>query len=239
MSETSVKLQDLDFNGDGETLFVDKPLDWSSFDVVRYLKKRYDIRKIGHAGTLDPNATGLLIICTGRKTKALQSYVGLEKEYTGVMELGVRTDTFDSEGVVVERKTLDDVTDQRIRDVQSLFIGRQLQVPPMFSAAKFKGKPLYKLARRGRTVEREAREIEIAEFEILDISLPMITFRVVCSKGTYIRALVEDFGITLGCGATLRELRRTRIGTYHVSKAVSIAGVRGDPEAMLEGIERQ
>ncbi len=165
--------------------------------------------------------------------------MNLEKEYLGVMELGVRTDSFDSEGKIVEERSYDGVTNEQIRAARAQFVGKLRQVPPMYSAAKFGGKPLYKLARKGRTVERDAREIEVSQFEILDINLPMIGFRVVCSKGTYIRALVEDFGIALGCGATLRELRRTRIGSHHVSNAVSIGSLRGDPETMLEGIERQ
>jgi len=239
MSTQYQQLDGLDFDGVGETLLVDKPLDWSSFDVIRYIKKKYNIKKIGHAGTLDPKATGLLIICTGKKTKAVNSYVGLEKEYRGVMELGIRTDSFDSEGKVVERRPYDCVTEQQIWDVQPQFVGKIMQIPPMYSAVKFRGKPLYKLARKGRTVERQSKEIEVSQFEIVGINKPMIEFRVVCSKGTYIRALVEDFGLALGCGATLRGLRRTRIGHHDVADAVSIANLRMDERAMVHGIERQ
>lgn len=211
-----------DFNGAGEMLLVDKPLDWTSFHVVKKVRFLFQASKVGHAGTLDPKATGLLIVCTGKKTKTFDQFVGLEKEYIGTFELGIRTPSYDTETEIIERKDFSGVTLDQLKEAASRFVGKQLQKPPMYSAAKYNGKPLYKFARKGRTVERQAKEIEITQFEIVSFALPMVEFRVVCSKGTYIRSLVDDLGQVLNCGAVLKSLRRTRIGGFHVNDALSI-----------------
>jgi tRNA pseudouridine55 synthase len=211
-----------DFSGAGEMLLIDKPLDWTSFRVVRRVRTLFNAAKAGHAGTLDPRATGLMIVCTGKQTKKMNQYVDLDKEYVGTFELGVRTASHDSETPILEQRDFSAVTLNSIRSVAEGFVGRQLQRPPMYSAAKHHGKPLYAYARKGRTVEREPKEIEIQEFEISSFAPPFVEFRVVCSKGTYVRTLVDDVGAALGCGATLRSLRRTRIGPFHVKDALSI-----------------
>jgi tRNA pseudouridine55 synthase len=207
---------------EGSVLFIDKPLDWTSFDVVKKVRATIHERKVGHAGTLDPKATGLLIICTGKMTKSIEQFVGFEKEYTGFFELGVRTPSFDSETEVSERSDFSSISPERIKELAREFIGAQIQTPPMYSALKYGGKHLYDFARAGKTVKREGREIVISEFDVDVLRFPFIDFRVVCSKGTYIRSLADEFGQRLGCGAALRSLRRTRIGTYLVRDAWSI-----------------
>jgi tRNA pseudouridine55 synthase len=208
--------------GEGTMLLIDKPLDWTSFDVVHRVRSLLKGAKVGHAGTLDPKATGLLIVCTGRRTKTMNQFVDLEKEYVGAFELGVRTASHDSETDALERRDPSAVTLEALRSVAARFVGKQLQRPPMYSAVKHQGKPLYIYARKGRTVQKEPREVEILQFEIRSFAPPMAEFRVVCSKGTYVRSLVDDVGAALGCGATLRSLRRTRIGPYRVEDALSI-----------------
>ena len=220
MNEENVQVYD--FSGEGEILFIDKPLDWTSFDVIKKVRVLFDVRKVGHAGTLDPKATGLLIVCSGKKTKSISQLVGLEKEYTGTFELGVKTPSFDSETTVYERKDCSGITEKQIKDTAQSFYGKQLQLPPMYSAAKYGGKPLYQYARAGKTVERNEREIDVTKFEILGVKNPYIDFCIACSKGTYIRSLIDEFGLRIGCGATLSALRRTRIGDHHVSKAMTI-----------------
>jgi len=202
-------------------VLIDKPRGWTSFDAVHKLRRLFRLPKAGHAGTLDPQATGLLIVCTGRKTREVGTFVDLEKEYTGAMELGVQTPSFDSETDVSERRPFEHVSPDSITATAEVMRGPQAQEPPMYSAVKYGGKPLYRYAGKGRTVERQARTVDIKEFEIVRVNLPMVEFRVVCSKGTYIRSLVNDFGLRLGCGATLRTLRRTRIGSMTVSQAHS------------------
>jgi tRNA pseudouridine55 synthase len=211
----------LDFET-GEILLVDKPLNWTSFDVVHRVKELFHVRKVGHAGTLDPRATGLLILCTGKKTKTINEFAGQEKEYEGIMQLGATTASFDSE--MPERNARDflGVREEQVRDVFQSFLGTQRQTPPMYSAVKYGGKPLYKYARKGRTVERQSREITISQFELLKMDLPFLHFRVVCSKGTYIRSVVDECGAKLLCGAYLKELRRTRIGAMVVQQALHI-----------------
>ena len=211
-----------DFQESGELLLVDKPLDWSSFDVVKKIKILFNVKRVGHAGTLDPKATGLLIICTGRKTKTLDSFQNEQKEYTGSFELGARTPSFDSETQVIETKAFSHISQDLLDGAVKKFTGKIWQKPPMYSAAKFDGKPLYLYARKGKSVDRLAKEIEISDFRITGLSPPIVNFKVVCSKGTYVRTLVEDLGIELGCGCTLRSLRRTRIGNYSVEDALSI-----------------
>ena len=212
-----------DFNGKGELLTVDKPLEWTSLDVVKKIRSMFHITKAGHAGTLDPKATGLLIICTGQKTKSIAEFVGLEKEYMGVFRLGIRTPSFDSETKITERKDTSGITPERILEAMKGFVGKQTQIPPMYSAAKFGGKPLYKYARKGKTVEREPKDVDIKLFIPVRFQIPVVEFRVVCSKGTYIRSLVDDLGQKLGCGACLMSLRRTRVGGFHIEDATNIA----------------
>jgi tRNA pseudouridine55 synthase len=214
----------LDFEK-GETILVDKPIDWTSFDVVHRVRDLFHVKKVGHAGTLDPKATGLLILCTGRRTKDIDLYSGREKEYEGVMQLGATTASLDSETPLEDRRDYSSVTEERLRAVIEAHLGTQMQLPPMYSAVKHSGKPLYKYARKGRSMEREPREVTISEFELLTVELPLVQFRVVCSKGTYIRALVDQCGKELGCGAFLHELRRTRIGDLSLGQALNLDGL--------------
>jgi tRNA pseudouridine55 synthase len=207
---------------EGEVLLIDKPLHWTSFDVVDKIRRWFGIEKAGHAGTLDPRATGLLILCTGRQTKRIDQFANLDKEYVGTFELGIQTPSFDMETRVTERLDYSGVSIDELRSVVVRFTGRQLQTPPMYSAVKHHGKPLYKYARKGKTLERQPKEIEVKEFSVLSFVPPVAEFRVVCSKGTYIRSLVSDIGNKLGCGAALTSLRRTRIGTYRVEDALTI-----------------
>ncbi len=211
-----------DFSIEGEVLFLDKPLKWTSFDVVKKVRMLFDVRKVGHAGTLDPNATGLLIVCTGKKTKSIEQFVGLEKEYIGTCKIGERTPSFDTETSVHEWKDASAVTEQQIKETAQSYIGKQFQMPPMYSAVKYGGKPLYKYARVGKTVERVEREINISCFKIVNINDQFVDFLIACSKGTYIRSLIDEFGLRLGCGATLVALRRTRIGDHRVANAMTI-----------------
>jgi len=203
-------------------LLIDKPLEWTSYDVIRKLRKIINIKKIGHAGTLDPLATGLLIVCTGKFTKKINEYMSQEKEYTGTITLGAVTPTYDRESEPESFKSLDGITEEIITEKTKQFTGEILQTPPIHSAIKQNGKPVYLMARKGLDVVLEPRKITIKEFEITKIDLPVITFKVVCSTGTYIRSLANDFGIGLGCGGYLSELRRTRIGNFKVEEAVTI-----------------
>jgi tRNA pseudouridine55 synthase len=201
---------------EGLFLLIDKPFGYSSAQVVNILKKRLNIKKAGHSGTLDPNATGLMIICTGKKTKELNNLLGVDKEYEGVLVLGEKTKSFDTETEVYDKRGLENITEDQIKLTAEKFTGEIEQMPPMYSAVKHKGKPLYKYARKDKEIERVSRKVLISEFEILKINLPEVTFRVSCSKGTYIRTLANDFGESLGVGAYLKELRRTKIGEYDV-----------------------
>ena len=207
---------------EGKVLLIDKPLEWTSYDVIRKLRKIINIKKIGHAGTLDPLATGLLIVCTGKFTKKINEYMSQEKEYTGTITLGAVTPTYDRESEPESFKSLDGITEEIITEKTKRFTGEILQTPPIHSAIKQNGKPVYLMARKGLDVVLEPRKITIKEFEITKIDLPLITFKVVCSTGTYIRSLANDFGIGLGCGGYLSELRRTRIGNFKVEEAVTI-----------------
>ena len=209
-------------NDEGRLLLVDKPAGWTSFDVVGKIRTLFRIRKVGHAGTLDPSATGLLLVCTGKRTKTIEEFVHLEKEYQGGMVLGARTDSFDADTPVVERYSLEGIDEERVRHVLLEFTGPQDQLPPMWSAVKVEGRRLYRLARQGKTVERKPRRVVVHSIVPTRIEIPEVDFTVVCSKGTYIRALVNDVGHRLGCGAYLRSLRRTRIGPYLVSDALTI-----------------
>ncbi len=207
---------------EGKVLLIDKPLHWTSFDVVRKMRGLLQIKKIGHAGTLDPLATGLLIVCTGKFTKKINEYMAQEKEYTGTITLGAVTPTYDLESEPTEPKDYSLLTNEMIHSATAQFIGAIEQYPPIFSAIKKEGVALYELARRGVDVQPEARKITIHQFEITNIHLPVITFKVVCSTGTYIRSLANDFGAALGCGGYLSGLRRTRIGAFEASAAMTM-----------------
>jgi len=206
-------------------LLINKPLRWTSFDVVHKLRYKLGIRKIGHAGTLDPLATGLLIICTGKMTKQIDGYQGMEKEYTGKFVIGQMTPSHDLETEVSPAMDYSSVSTTDIKNAAASFIGNIQQVPPIHSAIKVDGKRSYKLARKGKEAELKSREVTVSEFEITNISLPEVTFKIVCSKGTYIRSLARDFGNTLGVGAYLSELCRTRIGNFKLEDALTIEEV--------------
>lgn len=211
----------------GSILLIDKPVGITSFDVIYRLRRWHGVEKAGHAGTLDPRASGLLIICIGNETKNIHRFVDLEKEYVGTFQLGIRTPSFDMETEVSERADCSGVTLETLEAATGRFLGRQLQTPPMYSAAKHHGKPLYKYARRGQVLERTPKEINIREIVVTAFAPPFVEFRVVCSKGTYIRSLANDIGTVLGCGAALTALRRTRIGTYEVGNAVTLEKLEG------------
>jgi tRNA pseudouridine55 synthase len=205
-----------------KVLLINKPLRWTSFDVIRKLQYKFRTKKIGHAGTLDPLATGLLIICTGKMTKSIETFMGLEKEYTGTFVIGQTTPSFDLETEVSAPVDITHITEEQIQNATLPFKGIIRQLPPMHSAIQINGQRAYDLARSGKTVELKQREIEIKEFEITRIALPAVDFRVVCSKGTYIRSLARDFGEVLGVGAHVTALCRTRIGEFTLSNALTI-----------------
>lgn len=216
----------------GEVLLIDKPLTWSSFQAVNKIKHSikqhpslvvYEQKvkpKVGHAGTLDPLATGLLIICTGKKTKEIANYMGLEKEYTGTFFIGATTPCFDLEKPVDATFPIEHITNTLLQETALTFVGEQMQVPPLFSAVMVEGKRAYNLAREGKNIELKPRPIVISVFELTAIALPSVSFRIVCSKGTYIRSIARDFGLSLNSGAHLTALRRTRIGAYSVENAL-------------------
>ena len=217
----TVPHHDLNF-AEGEVLLVDKPAGWTSFDVVNKIRCLFHVPKVGHAGTLDPMATGLLIVCTGRKTKEIAGFTGLDKEYDAEMTLGGRTASYDAETPIIEAKSLEGITEPLIRDVLARFVGAQMQIPPMWSALKVGGRRLHTLARRGIEIDRAPRAVTIHEITPTAIDLPKVRFTVVCTKGTYVRSLVNDIGGFLGCGAYLSGLIRTRIGDFHLSDALSV-----------------
>lgn len=212
-----------DSQSEGRVILIDKPLGWTSFDVVKKVRKSSPEKKVGHAGTLDPLATGLLILCTGKLTKRIAEFQEQEKEYTGIMEIGKTTPSVDLEKPFDSQTPCDHITASDVLSIVSQFIGEIYQVPPVFSAVKVKGERLYEKARKGENPEIKPKKIKISEFELTKINLPEIHFRLVCSKGTYVRSLARDFGAKLGVGAYLKELRRTRIGNFHVSQAMSIS----------------
>lgn len=209
----------------GQVLLIDKPLHWTSFQVVNKLRwsirKKFNLKKIkvGHAGTLDPLATGLLIICTGKFTKKINEYQAQTKEYKGTFTIGATTPSYDLETEIDQTFPTEHLTNELIHKTTEQFIGEISQKPPIFSAIKKDGKRLYELARAGETTEIKSRLVTVHEFKITKINLPEIQFRIVCSKGTYIRSLAYDFGIVLKSGAHLSELRRTKIGNYSVIDA--------------------
>ena len=213
---------------EGQVILIDKPLEWTSFQAVNkvrwLIKKSFGIKKIkvGHAGTLDPLATGLLIICSGKFTKQIDTYQAQEKEYTGTFTLGATTPSYDLETEIDQTFSISNITSEEIKEATKQFTGEIQQQPPVFSALKKEGKRLYEYARNGEEVEIPFRTVSVSEFEITKIDLPKIEFRVVCSKGTYIRSLANDFGKALNNGAHLSALRRTKIGKFSVDDAVGI-----------------
>jgi tRNA pseudouridine55 synthase len=203
----------------GQLILIDKPFGWTSFDVVRKIRYLTKTKKVGHAGTLDPLATGLLIVCTGKFTKKINEYMAQEKEYTGSITLGATTPTYDLESEPQDFKPIDELTEEKIKDATKIFTGNILQTPPIHSAIKKEGKRSYDLARQGIDVKLEPRAVTVSAFEITTIELPKIYFKVVCTTGTYIRSLANDYGEKLGCGGYLSSLCRTRIGEFLLENA--------------------
>lgn len=206
----------------GETLLIDKPAGWTSFKVVHNIKRAINVKRVGHTGTLDPLATGLLVVLTGRNTKQMIKYQDLDKTYTGTILLGKTSPSMDTETEMTSRKLPHDLSENRIYEIRSMFLGEATQIPPMYSALKVNGNKLYHFARKGKLVKREPRKINISKFDITAINLPEIHFEINCSKGTYIRVIANDFGEMLGCGAVLSSLRRTKIGNYNVKDSMTV-----------------
>ncbi len=204
-------------------LLMNKPLTWTSFQLVKKVKWLIRAKKVGHAGTLDPLATGLLVICTGKKTKTIETIQAAEKEYTGTFYIGATTPSFDLETERDAEFDISHITEEKVREVFQQHIGEIMQVPPMHSAVKLNGQRAYKLARRGEMAELRPKPLVIKTFELTRYALPEVDFRVVCSKGTYIRALARDIGLALGAGAHLTALCRTRIGDYLLTDALTVA----------------
>lgn len=211
----------MDIFSEGQVLLIDKPYDWTSFDVIRKIRRFIKIKKIGHAGTLDPLATGLLIVCTGRFTKKINEYMAQEKEYTGTIVLGATTPTYDLESIPENFKDCSQIKADDVSRAANVFTGEIMQVPPIYSAVKKDGKRAYEFARKGEDVELKARCITVSEFSTT-LQYPEIHFKIVCSTGTYIRSLASDLGKELGCGGYLSSLCRTRIGTFNVKDAMTL-----------------
>ncbi len=221
ITRETTDFSNVDFNS-GEAILIDKPPGWTSFKVVHIIRKITGAKKVGHAGTLDPLATGLLILCTGKKTKEITKFQDAEKTYTGVITLGKKTLSMDLETEVIEEKTVSGIKESDIEKARDLFVGEILQTPPMYSALKVGGKTLYNLARKGKTVKREPRKVKVSEFLIKKIELPDVHFEISCSKGTYIRVIANDMGEMLGVGGVLSSLRRSRIGEFSVNNALKV-----------------
>ena len=211
---------------DSGILLVDKPAGWTSHDVVNLVRRRFNIKKVGHCGTLDPAATGLLVIVVGKATKISQKLSADDKTYESDMLIGTETDSQDLDGTITAENDWSSVTEEQIREVCNDFVGDQLQTPPMVSAKKVGGKRLYKLAREGKVVEREPVAINIKFFDITSIELPHVKFTVSCSKGTYIRTLCYDIGKQLGSGAVLAGLRRTQCGRFFIENSTSVEEIK-------------
>jgi tRNA pseudouridine55 synthase len=212
---------------DGRMLLINKPREWTSFDVVNKLRNILKTRKIGHAGTLDPLATGLLIVCVGKMTKQIESFMGMEKEYSGTIVVGQTTPSYDLETPVSEAKDVSGISVKDLHDTAKSFIGEIDQLPPAHSAIRIGGKRAYDLARKGKEVDLPRRRVTISAFEITSIAMPAVNFKIICSKGTYIRSVAHDFGEALGVGAYLAALCRTRIGDFKLEDALTMdeAGV--------------
>lgn len=207
----------------GEIILLDKSLFKSSFDLVYKVRKAINVKKVGHAGTLDPMATGLLIVCTGKKTKEISEFRGLDKTYTGTICLGKTTPSFDVETEFDSEPGIEGVTVEKVFEAASTFLGKSFQIPPIYSAVKHKGKALYQFARKGVEIIKDPREIFVSSFKITGIELPDLYFEITCSSGTYIRVIANDLGKKIGCGAYLKKLRRTKVGNYYVDDALTIS----------------
>lgn len=207
---------------EGEVLLIDKPLEWTSFDVVRKIRNKIRIKKVGHAGTLDPLATGLLVVCTGKKTKTIESIQATEKEYIGTITLGKTTESYDLEKEFNGEFPIGHITNDSIEEATKQFLGDIEQIPPIHSAIKVDGQRVYKKARKGELVELKPRPVTIYEFEITKVEMPDVFFRIRCSKGTYIRSIAHDFGQALNSGAHLSSLRRTKVGDFNVDNALTV-----------------
>lgn len=215
-------------------LLVDKPTGMTSHDVVYRLRRKFQIQRVGHAGTLDPMATGLLIMLIGKATKISQFLISLDKVYEGELTLGITTNSQDAEGEVMETRPVPALTEADVLAAMKGFIGDQYQQPPMFSAVKIGGVPLYKLARKGEEVEREPRFIRVSAFELLSFAPPKLTFRLHCTKGTYVRTIAHDLGNKLGCGGHLSALRRTGSGKFSIGQCLPLAEIEALPLPELE-----
>jgi len=221
ITSQTTDLTDLNFS-EGEVILLDKPAGPTSFQIVSKIRKITGVKKVGHSGTLDPLASGLMIVCTGKKTKEMDFFINHDKTYSGVIRLGLKSPSMDSETELTEVPLPDDLDEQMICKARDKFIGEIEQIPPMYSALKVKGKKLYNLARKGKTVERKPRRIFIKNFDMEEINIPDIHFNITCSKGTYIRVIADDFGKQLNTGGVLVSLRREKIGEYDVKNALSI-----------------
>ena len=206
----------------GQIIAIDKPEGWTSFDVVNKLRRLTGVKKVGHAGTLDPFATGVLLVCFANATKQVDALMELEKEYHGTLMLGSETDSHDVTGRVIAQRPVPALTKAQLEPVVRRYVGEILQIPPMYSAIKKGGRRLYQLARKGEHIALEPRRVTVYAFEMTAVNLPEISFEVTCSRGTYVRALARDIGNDLGCGAFLKTLRRTRVGPYTAGAALSI-----------------
>ena len=218
---------------EGKLLLINKPFRWTSFDVVNKIRHLTKTKKVGHAGTLDPLATGLLIVCTGKFTKKINESMMMEKEYTGTFTLGATTPTYDLESEPENFRPVENISIEQIKNATKKFVGEIMQVPPAHSAIKIEGKPVYKLARKGKEIKLEPRKIFIKGFEIVNTNLPVVEFKVVCSTGTYIRSLANDLGKELSCGAYLSSLCRTRIGNFLLKDSITIEEFQKRLEAIL------
>lgn len=221
----------------GEVFLINKPYEWTSFDVVKKVRNALKIKKVGHAGTLDPLATGLLIICAGKKTKSIDTYMAQEKEYTGTFVLGKTTESFDLEKEVIDVADPSHITLEEVKAAAAQLTGDIMQVPPMHSAIKVDGKRVYESARKGKEVKMEARPVTVSLFEITRFDNPEVHFKIVCSKGTYIRSLARDLGEILKVGAYMSALTRTRIGEFKLEDATElnnlIAEIKARPHENL------
>ena len=217
-------------------LNLNKPPKLTSRQAVDCVKRLLNVKKAGHGGTLDPDATGVLLICLGDGTKLFEALQTGTKEYEGTLTLGITTDTLDADGQITKITDTSQITPDQIRSVCQQFVGEIEQIPPMFSAVKHKGKPLYKLARRGLEVKRRSRQVFIESIELLSLNIPEVRFRVVCSKGTYIRVLAADIGAALGCGAHLSELIRTRSGVFKIEEAHTFDSLERTPECAYQAV---
>ena len=222
ITNRTTDLSDADFS-EGEIILIDKPSGPTSFQIVSKIRKITSVKKVGHSGTLDPNASGLMIICTGKKTKEMDRFINLNKTYSGIIRLGLNSPSMDTETECSEIPIPENLDEKKIIEVRNNFLGEIQQTPPMYSAVKVGGKKLYNLARKGKSIDRESRMIFIEKFEISKIDLPDIQFTITCSKGTFIRVIADDFGKKLNTGGILLELRRTGIGDFQVDDAFTIS----------------